>query len=52
MKKMKTKNDSVQSRRLIGLARAWSAYIRMLAAAIITRQTRILSRMNGAEKHA
>ena len=38
--------------RVIGLARAWGAYIRMLAAAIITRQAKIASRMNeSAGKH-
>jgi len=32
--------------RMVGLARAWGAYIRMLAAAIAIRQARIAARLN------
>jgi hypothetical protein len=32
--------------RMLGLARAWGAYIRMLAAAIAIRQARIAARLH------
>ncbi len=32
---------------LLGLARAWGAYIRTLASAIILKQAKIESRLNG-----
>lgn len=35
------KNHKMNPKRLLGLTRAWSAYIRMLVHAIIQRQSKI-----------
>ena len=39
---------TISSTRIVGLARAWGAYVRSLAAGIVVRQAKIESRINGA----
>lgn len=34
-------NNNINPKRILGLARAWSAYIRVLVQAIILRQSKI-----------
>ena len=42
---MKPNKHPIQSKKIIGLARAWGIYIRSIALAIVARQARIMKRM-------
>jgi len=41
------KEGKLDSKKVVGMARAWGAYIRMLAVAVIAKQTRIIGLLNG-----
>jgi len=41
--------NTIDTRKAVGLARAWVAYIRMIAAAIITKQAKINERVENGD---